>query len=349
MMTLAGLLITLTDPTGLELTWNAPLSCPASVQMRSIIDRTIVTATPRSVTAHVEVTPSDEGYRLELRVVDGSSQLERTLTSTSCQEVSEAGALILAMTLDPRITSLATASTAGGPQGDALPDPSQDATPSATGPVPSVPPVTETAPAPDASEPTPRAFESTAAPKDPDPVPPSAKAPAIAKPRALRFVGRIEAGLGVGPLPTLGATVLIGLGIAGRWWRVEATGNYWPPVTGDDPIDVRAQLWSAGGRGCGEPIWRRLTFPICGGFEVGQMIAVGRGAEENLQAESLWAALVLEGGLAFWVHRNVGLSARLAGHATLRRPQFETLPSEDIIHLAGRAGLAVSGGVSFRL
>jgi len=331
----------------LRLEWVAPTECPSADNVRTTVVRALGMQPPdrMALAAEARIDRVDSGFRLRLVIDDGSGAWERTLESVNCEELSNAGALILVMTVDPRITQLepvpSTADLA-----PSVPLASNDV----LGEPPVVPPI--------AAAPTATAVASSKnAPPSVEPTDgveqaPSTRTPAPPRRRLdLRFLGRAQAGFGFGPLPRIGATIALGLGFGTGSWLVEATGNYWMPVDGDEHagLHIRAQLWSVGLRGCGQFTWSKLSVPICGGVEAGQIVAEVRGdLQESRTAGDAWAAATAGIGIVGWLGRGFGVCAHGTAQIALRRPGFDTQPSGTLLWRARPAGVQILAGLCVR-
>lgn len=90
----------------LEIDWDAPADCPGAADVRASVERTLGPAADDERTpirASGRVQESEAGYRLSLEVHDGATTSQRELEGATCREVTDAAALILAMTIDPRV------------------------------------------------------------------------------------------------------------------------------------------------------------------------------------------------------------------------------------------------------
>ncbi len=165
-------------------------------------------------------------------------------------------------------------------------------------------------------------------------------------------LGRIDAGVGGGPLP--GATAALGatVGLGGRGGRAELGASYWTPRTrasiANPAVGVLAQLWTVGVVGCGEPRWRVLSFPLCAGLRAGAVHARGTGALEPRRVASRWVALVVDPGVVWWARPRLGMTLRSEGHVALARPSLRADPSGTVFTGAAVGG-ALRVGLELRL
>lgn len=338
---------TTTEPSALELHWTAPAACPDRAALLATIDATlgeVPDAERRPVTVHGSVTPhGSDGFVLHLELDDGHAGT-RELRGPSCEELTDAAALVIAMTIDPRLLELLQSQPSEipelvAPDDAALAEPHRD-------------------PAePEANEPSPNDREST--PAEPEPTtasaPPSSAQPSTSTPPdrpPLHALARFTAGLGGGPLPAPTAVLSLAVGLGTRLFRAELTASYWTPRTGTSPINptigVHTQLWSVGANACAEPRLRTLTVPLCTGFLAGLVHAHGTGELQPRSVTSRWVALALEPGLTWWFHRRVGLTARAHGHVTLARPELRSNPSGTVF-LGRPIGGSLLAGLELRL
>jgi hypothetical protein len=328
-------------PAGLELHWEAPPECPDRAQLLAAIDATLGEVTegerpPLRVRGLVRAEPTT-GFVLRLELDDGHAGT-RELRGASCKELTDAAALVIAMTIDPRLLE-----TLQGPIE-----------------VPEVEPPPERSPSDAAAEtpsdrsPSDAAIETPLdrSPADTAPAEPPARDTPRRSPDPLRFLGRAQAGVGGGPLPGAAAVLGLAAGLGGRGWRAELSASYWTPRTrtsaANPAVGVRAQLWTLGVHGCGEPRWRTLSFPLCAGILAGAVHARGEGELVPRTIASRWVGVALEPGIVWWARPRVGLGLRAEGHAALARPALRSEPSGTVFKSAS-AGVTLRAGLELRL
>lgn len=332
------------EPAGLELRWDAPPECPDRAQLLAAIDATLGAAGqagaeaargPLTVHGRVSAEPS-AGFVVWLELDEGRAGT-RELRGASCKELTHAAALVIAMTLDPRLLAQQHASEAEHVAPE--PPPPVPTEPSAVPqPSPSEPGITRERP------PTERARAPRSSAQDDAP-------PRPARPR-LHGLGRAQAGVGGGPLP--GATAVLGLaaGVGGRGWRAEVSASDWTPRTrtsaANPAVGVHVQLWALGADGCGEPRWRTLSFPLCAGLRAGAVHARGTGALEPRRVVARWVAIAIEPGLVWWARPRLGLALRGSGQVALARPSLRSEPSGTVF-TSNPVGGSLSAGLELRL
>jgi hypothetical protein len=180
---------------------------------------------------------------------------------------------------------------------------------------------------------------------------PAAPSRSIARPRVragLRVVGGASYGPTDAGFGDLGATVAV---FAGRW-RAEL-GGAWTPARElrRDGIGGRFDGWRVAARGCFVPRVgprERLEFPLCPGFEIGQVR--GRGLDDlpvALAASFPWIALALGQGLWFAPLSRLAIGVDLQLAVPVRGGRFliETVEIQRIAPLSVR-GLV---GIELRL
>jgi hypothetical protein len=161
---------------------------------------------------------------------------------------------------------------------------------------------------------------------------------------------RAAFGLGVGLLPGAAESVAALAGYEAPGWRVEAGGEFWfpRPATYDAPPNVGADLslWAGEARACALPELGGVTFPVCGGAELGVMSGRGFNVSEVKTSSQPWAALTfgpavrwrVAGPVFFWLEGEVLLAlARPAYHVKNLPQLFEATPAS----ARGWAGLEV--------
>lgn len=339
------------EPSGLELHWEAPPACPDRTQLLAAIDATlgeVVEGERRPLRVHGRVRADPrEGFVVRLELDDGHAST-RELRGASCKELTDAAALVIAMTIDPRLLeTLQSPPEVPEPEAPEAPEapPTEPMEPSGAGeggpderdPADSSPAQAPLAPA--VSKRTPAS-------------PPSARDIRPRSAASLQFLGRVQAGLGGGPLPSAAAVIGLAAGLGGRGFRAELSASYWTPrtrtSTANPEVGVRAQLWSLGVHGCGEPRWRTLSFPLCAGVLAGAVHARGVGELEPRSVASRWVAVALEPGLVWWARPRLGVALRAEGHAALARPALRSEPSGTVFTSAPVGG-SLRAGLELRM
>ena len=284
------------------LSWTAPQGCPGTADVRRGVEVLLggPFEQPRfdPVQARGTVTVADDAWALELSITTPSGTRTRTLAGTSCQELADVTAVLVAIAIDPSVEI------------------------AAPGPEPEPEPQPETSPEP-APEPT------------PTPTPEPAPEPA-AEPTRLRGAARVGAMVGGGALPGVSPGVAGQFGATWPRARVDLRGSYYfaRPARRDGATG-RIQLWTLQPRGCGvlrpHPV---LQIPLCLGLDVGMMSGTGERVASSRTGRLPWLALVPAAELVVtaWDHVGFFLGADLA--IALLRPGFE-VEGTGVLHRAG--------------
>ena len=291
----------------LMLSWSAPEGCPTQETLQSAIDRYLGGAglsLAREVRADAKVTAlEDGGFRLALLVETGGGTSVASIDAERCELLVKAAALKIAVTVDP----LAVLDT-----------------------VEAEPPAQP--------QPPPEEKEEEAAPIiEPEPEPEPEPPPSEPKVRgAIAAQGLASYGV----LPNFGAGVGLSAAIVFERWRFEAAGAYWPSrsertdLTHD--IGGNFMLGTAALRGCPEPKYKKVEFPLCLGVELGAMRGEGFGVDDAAVASRLWAAALLGLGVTWAFTDHLAVGARLEAVVALARPEF-SIRGAGLLHQAGPA------------
>ncbi|HWB80578.1 MAG TPA: hypothetical protein VG755_36690, partial [Nannocystaceae bacterium] len=235
-------------PAGITVEWNAAPGCPP----REVVETRLaeLLGAPLAASARVDVRARVErvsdGFTLHLRLETAAGTDEHTLSSPDCDVLADGAALVAAVAADP----LAVDRT--------IKEPAK--------PIDTTPP--EVLPDQPVKPPT---------------SPPKPRQPL----RLLRFALRAEGVLTHGVLPKLGFGPIVTLGLIGPRWRAELAAIYLAPrkafVDAMQTSGAAISSWSLRMRGCGVPVWRELEFPLCAGFEGGQLSPqpIGTAANPN--------------------------------------------------------------------
>ncbi len=272
---------------GLEVSWEAPPSCPSSQAFVRTLEARLGTSLaslrdiPLRVHASVESSGST-GWRLVLRTWERGTEGERVLEDRSCALLAEAATLVVALSIDTLAVVRHEKQVRTGP-------------PAAPNPI----------------KPAPTTV---------------ARASSRSRPGAaglLRVSGLIETGM----LPAVGAGIEFAAGAWLGLGSVDALGRYWferDKRSGQaSQAGVRLQAWTAGLRGCVRPAaGRAVEFPLCAGMEAGQIIGDGFGVRRPRTGFTAWAAVQLSVGVAWVPVRWFALAGTVEGAIALARPTF---------------------------
>jgi hypothetical protein len=319
------------------LQWLAPASCPDGNAVLARVRALVSAASAERVTARGVVTEPAEGrqWQLMLETVQGARTWQRSLHAGSCDELADAGALIIALVLDPNLEVQAgaeSAAPAGTTPGPAPPEAQPAARP--------VPPARSAAQQP-----------APALPRDPtirkQPPPELARTSAT-----LGGHAALSAIADWGSLPgiALGGEFAGGVGIDPI--ELELSAMILPPVrevVAENPErGGRFTLATGGLRGCYVVVWSSLSGRVCGGFEAGRIQGKGSGSLGfTNEQKSLWIAGRLGVFGRYPLIPPLALRFGLEGVVPARRPEFvlQNVGSvEESVHQPNLAALRLALG-----
>jgi hypothetical protein len=344
------------DPLPITLRWTAPAECPSQDVFRARVDQLLAGASAgRALEADIVVTRGAAELVMAMRLTDESGVGERQLSAQSCDEIAEAGALIVALAYDPEAVAANQASSepapqasgggdlggdevAGGGGGAAAPGTPQILPIAPIVPMPAAPPPVAVGPAPPRSPPPPL----------PQPEPPP----------ELRFVVAPFVGVEIGTLPSAAAAIGGGVGLRYYPFEAQLRASYLVPV--DDTLPLRPSAggdftrWAVGPNLCLQPFRteRRKAREIggvrlgtCVGLEIGRLTGQGFGVASPGQGSALWVTPWAEGRASFTLVEWLELEPSVGFGFPLSRPNF-VLTTVGIVHRAsvvvGRLGLDVA-------
>lgn len=289
----------------LRVEWSSPPGCPSAQdavdRVRGLLQKDVGEVLHRPLEARALVTPQESGkFRLELETRQGEESGVRSVEADSCQELTQVGALVIALTIDPELLERTNAAAA---------------------------------PAASASAAAPAASASAAPPEPPPPVEPqrvvltdSEPEPSARRPRSVRLGPALAAVADAGTLPGVG--VGFEFNFHGQWtrWRLELGGVWLPPrqgfVAGSAEVGGYVDLVAAAARACWLSPHRALRGGLCGSFELGRRSADGFGVLNPGSGTAVWVTpgIGLSGSYEF--ARGFLLRARLEGLVPLERSEF---------------------------
>jgi hypothetical protein len=322
------------------LIWRAPVGCGEAAAIRARVTELLGQREldlKRVQRVEGRVSPTRDGWALELRTFDAFGVRERRLVSRRCDDLAEAAAVAITLAFEAARAREGSAAAAAGEKGAPSPAPS-DAVPPDAVPPDAVPP--------------------SAAPAEPSPPSPSVIAePAEAgasSSRAEHELGDRGARLAFGaellidghslPAVAVGPAVLGAL----RWSEASvAVFAAWFPGA-DKPVagGQRAEfsLYAAGARACYALGHGWVDTVLCAGFEAGQISARGAGLVGARGARDLWLAPSVGLALRAEPWPGLALEARAEAIAPLARQGYAVNQTESIFHVRA---LGARGGVGF--
>ncbi len=300
-----------------RLVWKAPAGCPTDREALARIEAllgarvTDLLAAPLAARATVTQTSATD-FELLLETFQGEQRFTRTMRAASCAELTDAGALVLALAIDPKLRERTTDATVAPPEPSEPPktEPSSNTAETAT-------------PAPPKEKPVRLKLRE----RPLSPAPPRTESAPI----GIAAVGAATVDFG-----TI-ATAAVGpeLGIAGQWRGLEAMlGGLWLPTRRTFVQPGKAgdiTLLTAFLRACYRPLRSTVQIVFCASFELGRLSGEGVGTADDTQASTLWAAP----GASASVSRTLGAGffATLGGGAAVpTEPILFTLENIGAVH-----------------
>jgi hypothetical protein len=302
------------EPVGVTVRWSGADACDGGNRLRERIADDLGTAVPET-TVDVVVTSENDGWRGAV-TLRGASEMHREIVASECRALADAVALVTVVALDPFAIVERTHVVVDEP-------------PEAP---PEVPAVRTPAPAP-------------------TPVP--AVVPPPRRPRPTPTAGvRVELGVSAFALPGLGPVLGLAPLVERGRLRIEAPVRWSLPRDHGvrDDVAGRLQLFTIGPRACFVSGHAAIGALVCGGLELGAMIASGRGRAlvRTTTAAQPWVAAVAAVGLRWRVHRRFALWLAIESAVPFARPGFHVVADADV-HRAAPATLsfAIGGELHF--
>jgi hypothetical protein len=266
----------------IDLTWEAPASCPVSDDIerdvRRILGETSMPSNLRSIAARASLSENPDGsFELVLRTSAASQERERSVRVDGCEPARELVAFLLAMLIDPNAR----------PRGS-------DASKSPVRPAAAAPP----------SDEEPRPHESKVAPR-----------------LVASFLGTGDLGTlpAVSPGAELRIGLLLpGWSLEARgaaFWPRDAES---PTVRG---AGGEFRLLEAGVLGCRVSA-TKPSFAACAGPSLLAMRGRAFGVSDAAQASAVWAAASAEGAALLPLSRVLALRAMVGALVSVNRPTF---------------------------
>lgn len=317
------------EPVLWALEWEAPVSCPTRddllARVRSYLPEleeppVEVSRARLRIEARIEPLAVDWTVRMRMSGEQGTS--ERSFSAASCEELTDAVALVTAVSLDPVIAAREIA----GARAAAQVVETQDEP-------------TEPEPEPPVEEPPEEPASPLAVPDDAEPVPR----------RDVEIALRVGGGGGFGPTATGYGALAAGVALFGPRWRWSLDGGGWLPRTvRSEQAAGRFWGWWVGTRGCFVPRRDPVEFPLCGGFELGQVRAVGLQPALNARDASYpWVAASVGAGISWVIIDRVALVADVAGLVPVIRGDFQV--GDQTLQRLAPVGVRALLGLELRL
>lgn len=324
---LAGLLAA---PTAVDervdVRWEGTGACRDETTLRDRVQRYLYPDSELAKISAVLRTVGDPPtIDAELTITSDTGESSRALHASSCEELVDAVAVVVAMTLDPTL-DLSAVTEPEEPEPEA-PEPKE---PDATLPEP-------TRGEPDAPSP-----EPTPAPPPPDPAPQDP--PRSQRRLEIAGVGELAGGVSGGRIPAPSARLGVAGGIRIGPWRILATHRYeLPRARAVEDGEIVLWSWALGLRGCYGLRRGRFDIAGCVVFDAGQVRGAGNGLPTTARAARPWI------GIGPRVALHVGLAGRWSafaafeGHAHALRPRFHIDGLGEVFETRTIGGSATAG------
>lgn len=325
----------------LRVSWSAPQGCPqaadALARVQALLGSEVASVLRHALEVRALVTLLDSGrYQLELEMREGADAGARTIDAATCQEAAQAGALVIALTIDPQLFQRQDSEQRAASEPPTQPAPGASATPPTTRPARKV--ATRAA----ASAPSSQASlgEPSDAPRGVD--------ERWARWRQLSFGAGVAGLVDGGTLPGLGAGLELGMHGMWRALRTEVSGIWLPSrrglVVGNEAVGGSFQLLALVLRECALGRGEAWIGGACVGLELGRLHAVAFGADDNRSGDSTWLAPAFGVMGGYQAARGLLLRVRLELVVPLDRSEFIVVNAGSV-HMpdavVGRAGLGV--------
>lgn len=310
---------------GVDVEWSGEGAC-SSTRFESELRR-FLDASTAGVRVKVSVEPAEDGWVLEAEFEGGEGlRGARRFESSTCETVSDAAALAVALAVDPTVLE----------ESEPIEEPKAEARDAPVDEEPSVPEV-DVAQAPPQAEAEP--LQLREAPE---------VAPSPAPSRNLWGAFSLRGSIDAGALPAPGAGLSIGATLGVDELRIEVVGGYRFATstrsTQDPAISAEFTAWTVSARGLWAPSVGPLEVPLGAGIEAGQVSGEGLGLPGLRREARAWVAPEAIAGVHWWFHPHVALLARAVLAVPLYRPSFsieglETLHEVGAVQIRGVLGV----------
>ena len=322
---------------GLEFTWNAPDACGSAQALADQVERYLAQSGAHALKIDAEAKPRDAGWHLSLSMARPGQTTVRELDAPSCEMLTKAAALVIAVHVDVVGTSQGVRELIQAPDDFLAIDepPAADDESVATGPTVQA----DTVPTTVAVR-TRREDEARRA----------RRRPPARKPTRAGLL-RLVAHGGIGVRPGFAGGVGAGGGYQLRTFRIEAQLDYAVPRV-ERRGDVAASFQALHGtvRACWVSSYERWEFPLCGGVRAGGLRGIAtRGAEAPSAAWSPWVGLTGDASTIWSPIPDFGIYAGLGVLAGLRRPAFRVGLEGDPLYASAPVGVQLNLGVELKL
>lgn len=315
------LALALAGPSAPAIEWSAPAGCPDDAEILGLAARLMGRATldepATTLSIRGRIQPEPAGFALAIEVESPTGVTRKQVRAESCAVLGRVAALMVAVALDPLLTTTPIGS-----------------------PTPSLEPVAPAPPTPSSTRP--RARASAGLPAEPT--------PAEREPRFVEGALRAAGAVGTGLLPTLDVMLSLGGSVRMRRLRVElvAVHGLSRVARYPDRPTVGAEVAAWGGSLRAGPVFERGAFEasLRAGLSAAVLVAQGFGVDDPRPGASTWTALSFVPGLRWRPGRRWAVGVDVEADMALRRPAF----SLDVLPALHRASpVSVRGAIVVEL
>lgn len=266
-----------------RIAWKAPADCPTDretlARVEALLGARVSEMKLVPLAARGRVTAIAPGhYELVLETFQGEQRFLRTMQAGSCAELTDAGALVLALAIDPTLSERRASATPGHDATSAKAEAGPDGPPSAAAPS-----ATTRRPPPRSRPPRPATSAPSRPPSPARPLHHDGPVHFLVGARAVVDFGSI-ADVAVGP----------GVGLALQWRGLEASlDGVWLPrrrTLAEPGKGGDISLTATNLRACYRPLAGTFEALGCVVFELGSLDGDGVGTVVRTHRSGLWAA-----------------------------------------------------------
>lgn len=322
---------------GLEFSWDAPAACGSAASLAEQVERYLANSGTHALKIDATAAPRDVGWHLSLSMARPGQTTVRELDAPSCELLTKAAALVIAVHVDVVGTSQGVRELVQAPEDFLAVDEVPEPEPSGEG----VAPPLETTDVPTTVAVRTRRDETERRAR---------RRPPARRPTRAGILRLITHG-GVGERPGFFGGIGLAGGYQQRTFRIEVQTDYAVPrVERQGEVAGSFQAVHATARGCWVSSFERWEFPLCGGFRAGGLRAIAtRGAEDPQAAWSSWLGVTANAATIWSPIPDFGIYGGLGVLAAIRRPSFRVGLEGDPLYTSAPVGVQINLGFELKL
>ncbi len=320
---------------GLDFSWAAPAGCSSAQELATLVERYLSKSESHALRIDATATPREDAWHLSLALTRPGQTTVRELDAPSCEMLTKAAALVIAVHVDVVGTSQGVRELVQAPEDFLALEDEPEREPVGEGVAPSVN---------SSSVPETVAVRTRREQRE------ARRRPPARRPNSAGILRLITHG-GVGERPGFFGGVGLAGGYQRRSFRIEAQVDYAVPrVERVDDFAGSFQAVLGSMRGCWVSGFERWEFPLCGGIRAGGLRGIAtQGALEPTAAWSPSVGLTAQGATVWSPIPDIGIYAGLGVLAALRRTSFRVGRDADALYTSAPIGLQVSFGIELKL